>query len=505
MELPLETIINSLEDSIISVNREGEVVFLNEAAAKTFGCERTVPPIRPKDLPPALAQVLAELKLHESANHPCAKVCRFQVGNAAGEAVPMQALVSQTSLNGRTFCTAVIRDMSLHEQMEKTIYQSRKTQAVGALAGGIAHDFNNILTAVLSHADLAVSSGECSPSVREHLHYVQTSASRGAELVSKLLAFSGRAKGKPEPTDIADLIDQVVFVLRRSIDRRIQVAWAEPRQGSWLVHADANQIMEAIVNLALNARDAMPAGGRLSIDLEGSAFTEEDIRPPRKAGEFLRLTVTDTGAGMSGETLQRVFEPYFSTKDFSKGAGLGLSIASSVIGEHGGWMEVESQPNQGTRVHVFLPRSREPAAGRPARSAVSDSKALEGTERILVVDDEEQIRMVIRAVLSYRGYQVMEAQDGEDAINKYLAEPQNFHLILIDLHMPKLNGREALARIRQRHPQARAILLSGGVQERESESSPELKGVQFLPKPFDNIELLRTVRQILDARTEDAK
>ena len=493
MELHLETIINSLDDAIVSVDGGFNVAFLNEAAAKMFQCDARSAVGQPAFNFPALDHVLAQIKLQEldfSNNLPKA-VRRIEGREPTGESVPLEASVTCATVEGRKLYTAVIRDISLQQRMERVVYESRKTQAIGALAGGIAHDFNNILTAIISHIDLCQHSPDLAPSLRDHLIYAQTSARRGAELVSKLQLFSRQAKPKFAPTNPSELIDQVVFMLRRSIDPRIRLNFT-PQAKTWLVKADPKQIMETLVNLGLNARDAMPSGGALTLELSNVTITSAEAAPPRKAGEFVRISIIDTGIGMSPETLARLFEPYFSTKDKSRGPGLGLSIASSVVAEHGGWMEVESRVGDGSRFHVFLPRTLETQAQRPP----SSMRETEGKERILVVDDEELVRIVTRAVLAYRGYQVVEAEDGEDAVEKYRKAAPAFDLVLMDMHMPRLNGHDALLRLREINPKLKAILLSGGLQERET--SGELPGVLFLQKPFENQELVRTVRELLD-------
>jgi CheY-like chemotaxis protein len=293
------------------------------------------------------------------------------------------------------------------------------------------------------------------------------------------------------------MIEQVVFVLRRSVDPKITIHFPKPEAKTWQVRADTNQIMQALLNLGINARDAMPQGGTLTITAENIAFSPARAQTPRKAGDFVRLVVADTGHGMTPDTASRVFDPYFTTKDPSRGPGLGLSIAASVVAEHSGWMEVESQPGKGSRFSIFLPRSNESAAAT-RKVPPAETKALEGKERILVVDDEELVRMVTKAVLAYRGYQMVEAEDGLDAIRKYSTAPGSFDLVLMDMHMPKLNGYDALLRIRELNPKAKAIVLSGGVHDPD-ESFGQMPGVAFLHKPFENEELLRLVRQMLDA------
>jgi len=239
----------------------------------------------------------------------------------------------------------------------------------------------------------------------------------------------------------------------------------------------------------------MPKGGTLSLTLFTESFSKSTTAP-RRAGEFAGLRIRDTGFGMPPEVLARIFEPYFSTKDLSRGPGLGLSIAASVIAEHAGWIEVASAPGEGASFSIFLPRSDTPEPPRPIR--VAETRPTEGKERILVVDDDELVRMVTKAVLSYRGYQVAEAGDGEEAIQKYAETNPPYDLVLMDLHMPRLNGYDALKRIRELNPRLKAILLSGGTQD-PSSLGGEIEGVAYLQKPFDNQELAGVVRRLLDA------
>lgn len=498
MDLPLTAIINSLEDAIVCVDERFVLVLMNDAAAKAFDCDRTQVVGQSASRYPLLASAIRQLNLGELTGFGDAAkaVRRLQVERVGAAVVPMEAVVSCALINGNKLFTAVIRDISFQQQMEKAVYESRKTQAIGALASGIAHDFNNVLAAVISQIDLALYAPECPASLKEHLIYAQTSARRGAELVNKLQTFSRQNKTIFEPVNVAEVLDQVVFMLRRSIDPKVAIDAPKPTEAPWLVTADSNQITQALLNLGINARDAMPRGGRLTFTVENASFAA-DSRLPRKTGDFVRINVTDTGLGMPPEVVSRIFEPYFTTKDPSRGPGLGLSITSAVIAEHSGWMEVESEVGRGTRFAIFLPRSNAPVT-KPRQIPAADSKATEGKERILVVDDEELVRMVTKTVLAYRGYKVTEAEDGEDAVEKYSRAPGDYDLVLMDLHMPRLNGYDALVRIRQINPKAKAIMLSGGVQDPE-DGIGEMQKVAFLHKPFENQELVRLVREILDA------
>ena len=502
MDLQLNTIVDSLDDSIITVAEDLRVVFLNEAASKAFGCDRQEVLRQPIDRFPLLAEALGQVnfaELHLTAESPKA-VVRLQGRRADGEIFPMEALVTCMHVGGRKCYTAVIRDISLQQQMEKAVYKARKNQAIGSLAGGIAHDFNNILTAIISQIDLALYAKELPPSLKENLVYAKASARRAAELVGKLQLFSGQAESKFELLDLAGVVEHVVYMLRRSIDPRIEISYAEPAGESFYSNADASQILQVLMNLGLNARDAMPEGGRLVFIVERAAFQAASATPPRKSGEFVRISVGDTGQGIPSETLNRVFDPYFTTRDLSKRSGLGLSIAQTVVAEHGGWMEVESRQGQGSCFFVFLPLSRQVVSDVEARPLrLLDTKAMDGTERILIADDEELVRIVMRAILNFRGYQIVEAQDGEDAVEKYLQSTKPFDLVLMDLHMPRLNGLDALARIRKHNPKVKAVMLSGGFQEKDAERSVEIEGVKFLQKPFENQDLVCLVREMIDA------
>jgi len=499
VERTLNSILNSLEDGILCIDDRLTLVWMNEAAARLFAGAPSPTVGQSVNLNSELAEAVRQLKLDEFADGqaPGKFIRRLNLARDGGRPVPFEALISSTTVGGQRLFTAALRDTSRQQQMERAIYESRKTQAIASLAGGIAHDFNNILTAVISQIDLALHSPDFPLALREHLIYAQTSARRGAELVSKLQAFSRKGQPAFAPIDVTEVIEQAIFMLHRSIDRKILIEHSKPVAKSWMVKADSNQLIQALLNLAINARDAMPRGGRIIFSTEDIVFSPVDAVLPRKAGEFVKITVADTGQGMTPEVKGRVFEPYFSTKDLSRGPGLGLSITSAAIAEHSGWMEVESEVGKGTRFHIFLPRCAEPAM--PFRRMVaSDTKVTEGRERILVVDDEELVRMVTKAVLAYRGYQVTEAEDGEDAVEQFTMSATPFDLILMDLHMPKLNGYDALLKIRQQFPSVRAILLSGGVHEPDSMLG-NLEGVAFLQKPFENQELVLLVRRMLDS------
>jgi two-component system cell cycle sensor histidine kinase/response regulator CckA len=389
---------------------------------------------------------------------------------------------------------------SVNTKIQQADYQSQKGQVIAALAGGIAHDFNNILTAVICQIELALMDPALAPQARESLNKALQSARRGAELNAKLLQFSRKTEIRPASVNLVNLAEETVFLLRRAIDRKIQIQIQAQDNPLWPAWVDEGQIMQALMNLCLNARDVMPAGGELSLTLANCQFAAKDARPPGRPGEFIKISVRDTGRGMSPEILDHLFEPYFTTKEFGKGAGLGLSIANHIVVGHGGWMEVESKVGEGSQFHIFLPRaSMEPErTAVPLESIPGASQAVEGNETVLIVDDESPIRDVVRATLTFHGYQVIEASDGMDGIERFLAAKGRINIVLLDLQMPRMNGWETMKKVHGLNPRTPIILLSGGVSDPPDDGKALARSAGLMQKPFTSRDLLRMVRRVLD-------
>lgn len=501
--LPWEAIMDSVRNGVICVEGGQRVIYLNRAMEELFQTRRTDVIGNPIAFASELAQAfqLAGPKLLAAKAESAPYRQEFTHRTETGNAIPMTVTITEAQHGDLRILIGIVRDLSNLKRMEEALVQSRKNQAIGALTGGISHDFNNILTALLSQLDLALDEPGLPGPAREHILQAQTSGRRAAELISRLQTFSRQTETRTTTVDLAELLGQVELILRRSLDRRIQIRTDRIKPAQWLVKADASQVIQVVFNLALNARDAMPRGGELAIRLERVRRTQPDAAAGSPTATWVKLTVRDSGSGMTPEVKERVFEPYFTTKTLGRGTGLGLSIAQSIVQEQGGWMEVESEPGRGTQLHVFLP---EIAPGSPTSSTelhqftAAETRALEGRETILIADDEEMVRLVMRAVLSYRGYKIIEATDGSHVFEvlRGLATPPD--LVLLDVDMPRVNGWEALQQLKEDRPDLPVIMLSGGAVDSDSTRARERGATGFLSKPFKNEQLVQLVRKTLD-------
>jgi two-component system cell cycle sensor histidine kinase/response regulator CckA len=489
-------------DAMICLDGRWRVLFFNRAADELFQASGMLAVGQPPWQCAPLLGILEELSLDSLSAEPRVQRCmvrQVELGKAGTRA--LEAAVAVAGAHDERVFTICIRDVSQKAPAQPTLYQSQRRQLVGSLAGGIAHDFNNILTAVICQIDLALLDKELSQQARESLMQAMESARRGAELNAKLLQFSRNTEARPTAVQLTRLVDETVFLLRRGIDRRIGIQFAAPGSDLWPAWVDEGQFMQVLMSLSLNARDAMPKGGELLFQLANLKLGPEEARAPRRSGEFVQITVSDTGHGMTPEVLGRLFEPYFTTKEFGKGAGLGLSIANHVVVEHGGWMEVDSEPGRGSRFHVFLPRAVTATAppAEPAGGGAAVGTALEGDETVLVVDDEQPVREVIRAMLAFRGYQVVEAGDGTEAVDRFRAANGDIDLVLLDIQMPRMNGWDTLEKLHKLDSEIPVLLLSGGVSEPPADRIASSRPAAVLQKPFASAELLRMVRKILDS------
>lgn len=389
------------------------------------------------------------------------------------------------------------RDGTSRKRLEDQLRQAQKMEAVGQLAGGVAHDFNNLLTVVLGNLELARELQRGQP-LDELLKPTEKAAKRAADLTSQLLGFARRAPLQFQPVDPADLIRDTIGLLRRTIDPRIVIE-AAPRPYGWWAWADAGQVTQILMNLCLNARDAMPDGGRLfissgNVTIEANE-TQLDVGP--RPGDYVRLRVRDTGTGMYPEVRNRIFEPFFTTKETGQGTGLGLAVVFGIVQAHEGWISCDSEPGKGTIFDVLLPKFKGDSPNGTATPAPVPSPLGQG-ERILIADDEPMIRTLAGTILKQLGYNVTLAEDGLKAVEAFQSAEKPFDLVILDLTMPNLSGLDAMRRIRTFDPRIPVILASGYSADRAKAATGS--GVIFLDKPYSANTLGKTARELLESR-----
>ena len=387
-------------------------------------------------------------------------------------------------LDGKPCVVSCGLDVTAHKRMEEQLRQAQKMEAIGQLAGGVAHDFNNILTAILGNSEVLLSSLDEKSPLRRQAEQIRKAGLRAASLTGQLLAFSRKQVLQPKVLDLNALVSNLSVMLQRLIGEDVELLVEfEPQLGS--VRADPGQLEQVVLNLVVNARDAMPNGGQLS------------LRTANVPGRVL-LEVADTGRGMDAETQARVFEPFFTTKRPGKGTGLGLSTVYGIVTQSGGQVEVESAPGQGSRFRIYLPQVAERAA--PGESRPTLLPHPQGRERILLCEDDAQVRDFVRQVLASLGYDVHTAADGEEALRLAGERAHGVHLLVTDVIMPKMNGRELAERLTALRPEVRVLFISGYPGDALSPSGASAPAELPLQKPFSISELAHRVRAILDGR-----
>ena len=393
----------------------------------------------------------------------------------------------------------VATEITHRKELESQLRQAQKMEAVGQLAGGIAHDFNNVLTAILGYTLLLLKDTTLPNAHREDVAEIQQAAQRAALLTQQLLAFSRKQVLQPTVLDINEVVAGMKTLLRRLLGEHLAlVTELDPHPGS--VRADRGQLEQVIVNLAVNARDAMPAGGTLTIETEGVELDWSYVtaHPGSQPGPYVLLAVSDTGVGMDAETRGRVFEPFFTTKAVGKGSGLGLATVYGIVKQSGGYITVTSEPAHGSIFKVYLPRVEAAAAAPAVRSAQEDP--LGGTETVLVAEDEAAVRNLARRALQRFGYRVLVAGNGQEALALARGSQESIHLLLTDVVMPEMGGRQLAEHLARERPTTRVLFTSGYTDAAVLQPQGSGRVSAFLPKPYTPVQLARKVREVLDAQ-----
>ncbi|MCK0209377.1 response regulator [Starkeya koreensis] len=400
---------------------------------------------------------------------------------------------------GREAAIVYVIETTEQRALEAQFAQSQKMQAVGQLAGGVAHDFNNVLTAIIGYSDLLLANSRPTDPSFQDVMQIKQNANRAAGLVRQLLAFSRRQTLRPQVLRLGDVMSDLTMLLRRLLGERVKLEVKEERD-LWPVKADLNQFEQVIVNLAVNARDAMPDGGNLTIRTANvtAAQAAQYAEAGLPAADHVLVEVADTGTGIPPAILDKIFEPFFSTKEVGKGTGLGLSTVYGIVKQTGGTLQVESELGAGSIFRVFLPRHVPDAAELAPRAAEPEVPAksadLTGRGTLLLVEDEEAVRAFAARALVSRGYQVLEAGSGVEALEVMDAHGGEVDLILSDVVMPEMDGPTLLKELRGTHPDIKVIFMSGYAEEAFAKNLPEGADFGFLPKPFTLKQLIEAVK-----------
>ena len=384
---------------------------------------------------------------------------------------------------------------------EEQFRHVQKLQAMGQLAGGVAHDFNNLLTVITGYGEILLSTLETGDPRRGHVEEILKASRRAASLTRQLLAFSRKQLMSPRVLNLNQVVGDMERMLRRLIgeDIRLELRLASPL---WAVRADPGQIEQVLMNLAVNARDAMPGGGTLTLRTQNVDLDANYVRehPDARAGPHVLLAVEDTGCGMDARTLARLFEPFFTTKEPGKGTGLGLSTVYGIVQQSGGSIRATSEPGKGTTFWIYLPRCAEETRRDETPPSGKLASVRQGTETVLLVEDSDVVRRLVRDVLTAKGYCVLEARNGREAVQICEHCDRPIHLLLTDVVMPEAGGRDLAEYLTTLHPSLKVLYMSGYAETTFFAHGFPREGAAFISKPFTPGQIARKVREVLDGR-----
>jgi PAS domain S-box-containing protein len=490
-----------LAPEAIFIQTGGKFVFVNSAMAALLGAsdaEKVLGlPVLERVHPDVRAIVLERMEelRREKRSVPLIEERWIRLD---GSTVDVEVAASPCTYEGREGAQVVLRDVTERKSLEGQLRQSQKMEAIGRLAGGVAHDFNNILTAIAGYSEILQTRLEQDPALSAYAMEIIRAAERASSLTRQLLAFSRKEMMDPRVMELNAVVSDMDRMLRRLIGEDIElVTMLHPELSR--VRADPGQVEQILMNLVLNARDAMPRGGRLVIETRNIGLYEGQAigLPEAGPGGWVELSVADTGIGMDRETQSRLFEPFFTTKDVGKGTGLGLSTVYGIVRRSGGQVTVWSEPGRGATFRVYLPAVDDPEE-RPAAS-IRDAAAASGSETVLVVEDEGSVLSFVREVLGGRGYALLEARNADEAVAIFERHKEPIHLMVSDVVMPGMGGPELAERLAGVHPETRVLFISGYAREGLFHDGRPGADSAFLAKPFSPEALARAVRETLDA------
>lgn len=483
------------------VNREGIIVSVNQTEAERLGYRKEelvgasilklYPPDHYND-----ARRLLELVFEQ--RHEVQGI-EQQMVTTHGELVDVSVSTSviYDAQGMPILMRAVARDITEKKKLESKVFHAQRIDSIGNLAGGVAHDFNNILTSILGSISIMKRKMKKNDPWFRFVEIIETAAKRGAGLTRQLLTFARKNTAQFRPVLIHDIVEETVQLFERSIDKTIQVRTFF-NDGDSIVNGDDGQIQQALLNLLINARDAMPGGGVITVETRVVRYDDRRAEPvgETRAGDYVAISVTDTGVGMDAATQQRIFEPFFTTKDQGKGTGLGLSVVYGVVNGHNGFINVQSEPGEGSQFTLHFPVLQE---AERTRLSSKEPKLHRGKERILVVDDEEHVGEVIGGMLKNLGYEVTVVRSGKEALQVARRKKQ-FDAVLLDMNMPTMGGKETFVRLKELDPSL-SVIISTGYSNTVIDEMPLRNSVDaFLQKPYQIEELSKIMREVFDRK-----
>ncbi len=501
-ELQLSRLFNAAPIAIAQVDRTGRVSNANVAFLKLSQAAKRGAPLSDIAAEPYRANLSDSLRQALRRDGPMAPVDIALAGEQARTVQIFLVPASQDVGEGaQTIVYAV--ETTEHRALEVQLAQSQKMQAIGQLAGGVAHDFNNVLTAIIGFSDLLLARHRPTDPAFADIMNIKQNANRAANLVRQLLAFSRRQTLRPEVLSLTDAISDLGNLLSRLLGEKVELKVVHGRDVG-LVKIDVNQFEQVIVNLAVNARDAMPKGGRLTVrtanvTVEESKLISPDLMP---AGEYVLCELEDNGTGMGPEVLEKIYEPFFSTKEVGKGTGLGLSTVYGIVKQTGGFIFCESEVGKGTKFRIYLPRHHKEPGKEDEAAKLGDPKPkkqdLTGKGTVLLVEDEDAVRAFASRALASRGYHVLEADSGETALRIYEENRDSIDLVLSDVVMPEMDGPTLLRELRRRGSKTRIVFISGYAEDAFEKNLEGQTDFAFLPKPFTLKQLAEAAKKAME-------
>ncbi len=484
-------------DGVYSVLRDGEIADANPSFSEIFGYTREE--LIGKDIRDLFVDPADRPKFQEEIEKK-GFVKDYAIKYRKRDGTEMECLSTSSVYYREDGSIAgyrgIMRDVTDQKRLQRELLHAQKMESIGTLAGGIAHDFNNLLTVVLGFSELLlIGKNEQDPSY-EDLQKIHQAARNGADLVKRILAFSRKAEINPRPVNLNQEIERIRHLLTRTISKMIGIELVLSDEPA-IVHVDPSQLEQIVLNLAVNAQDAMPDGGILTFETMHVTLDEEycGLHVGAKPGDYVMLSVSDTGHGMDHETLNHIFEPFYTTKETGKGTGLGLAMAYGIVKQHGGYIIGYSEPGMGTTFKIYLPViPTETKPETPTEKLILPP----GTETVLLVDDEEMLRDLGKRILERSGYTVLAAANGKEALDLYEKERNKISLVILDLIMPEMGGRQCLEELLKIDPQVRVLIATGYSAVGETKKTIESGAMGFVGKPYDMRQVLQAVRQALD-------